>query len=85
MTENNREKTEDQGIHHTKRDAETQMVLGIFITYISIPVLLGTFWAVRSHAMIVNVVAGFVLFGIGVGMWAWGRKVLKKLKEGEEG
>jgi len=84
VNEESQEKKEDPGSQHTRRDAETQMVLGIFITYISIPVLIGTFFAVRPHAMIVNVIAGVVLLGIGVGMAVWGRKRLKGLKEGEE-
>jgi hypothetical protein len=49
-----------------KRDAESQIVLGSFVTLISIPALIGTFWAETKHAMIVNVVAGLVLLGIGV-------------------
>ena len=59
---------------YTKRDSETQIVLGTFVTVISIPVLAGTFWADTVRAMVVNVVAGLVLFCIGVGMAVFGWK-----------
>lgn len=57
---------------HTRRDAETQIALGIFVTAISLPVLLGTFWADSLKAVVVNVAAGLVLLGVGVAMALWG-------------
>jgi putative Mn2+ efflux pump MntP len=77
-TKTDKEIKDDQ---HNRRDAETQTVLGIFITFISTPVILGTFWAQRSHAMIVNLVAGFILLGIGLSMIYVGRKNAKKLSD----
>lgn len=65
--------------HHAKRDAETQTVIGLFVIVMSIMVLIGTFFAVRPHAMVVNVVAGLVLLAIGIGMVVLGRKTRKRI------
>lgn len=51
---------------HTRRDAETFQALGIFIVALAIPVLIGTFFAVRPHAIVVNIIAGAVLLLIGI-------------------
>ena len=64
---------------HAKRDAETYIVLGAFVTLISIPVLIGTFFAERPHAQVVNAVAGLVLLGVGVGIGVWGVIARKKI------
>jgi hypothetical protein len=80
VTESNEpQKPAEAPTDHTKRDAETQKVLGIFITYISIPVLIGTYWAENARAMIVNATAGLVLLAIGVGMAVWGTKTSKRI------
>ncbi len=78
---NDTEKTleEQRTGEHNRRDAETQTVLGIFISIMAIPVLIGTFWAERSHAMVVNVVAGSILLGIGILLAVMGRKASNKL------
>jgi len=89
VNENNGETTEKglgQGVatpclKHTQRDAETQTALGLFVIMISLPVLVGTFWAVRPHAMVVNAIAGFILLGVGIGMVTWGRKTAKKVQK----
>ena len=52
---------------HNRRDAETLGMLGLFITVLSVAVLIGTFFAERQHAMVVNVIAGLVLLAIGAG------------------
>ena len=78
-TENQNSKNEVGNDHHTKRDAETQTVIGLFVIVMSIFVLIGTFYAVRPHAMIVNVVAGSILLGIGVGMVVLGRRTGRKI------
>ncbi len=65
---------------HTKRDAETQMVLGAFIVYISVPVLLGTIWASTFHTRIVNIVAGSVLCALGIVMALVGYRGYRRLK-----
>jgi hypothetical protein len=80
VTENNEpQKQAEAPTDHSKRDAETQKVLGIFITYISIPVLIGTYWAENARAMIVNATAGLVLLAIGIGMAVWGAKTSKRI------
>ncbi len=66
--------------HHFKRDAETQTVLGIFITILSIPVLVGTAWAENYRQTVVNLTAGLVLLAIGIGVFVWGRKTSKRSK-----
>lgn len=55
---------------HTRRDAETLTMLGIFICVLSVAVLIGTFFAERQHAMVVNVIAGLVLLSVGGGFIA---------------
>lgn len=70
MTDRN-EQVEQQKVdphQHTRRDAETQMALGAFVSFISIFVLIGTFWADDTKAIVVNMIAGSVLLGIGVVM-----------------
>ena len=79
MTENNEPQTPEKvPTDHSERDAETRKVLGIFITYISIPVVIGTFWAETARAMVVNASAGLVLLAIGIGMAYSGTKASKK-------
>lgn len=65
---------------YDQRDAETQMVLGGFVTFISIPVLVGTFWADRPHAMVVNIIAGLVLMGVGIAIGIVGLRGYFRLK-----
>lgn len=80
MSENNEQPAAKQDPHHhTRRDAETQMILGAFVTVISIPVLIGTFWATTPHARIVNVVAGLVLLGVGLAIALWGLRTKRSL------
>ncbi len=66
---------------HLKRDSETQMMLGLFITILSIPVIIGTFWAETFRQTVVNLVAGLVLTAIGVGIMVWGVKNRKRAKQ----
>lgn len=65
-----------------KRDAETQTMLGIFVTVLSVPVLIGTAWAENYRQMAVNLAAGLVLLGIGVAVLVWGRVMAKRIKAG---
>ena len=67
--------------HHLKRDAETQTMLGLFITVLSFPVIIGTFWAENFRQTVVNLMAGFVLMAIGIGVFAWGRRTAKRAKQ----
>ncbi|MCA9426802.1 MAG: hypothetical protein H6752_16975 [Candidatus Omnitrophica bacterium] len=81
MNENEKSEKEIRDGEHSRRDAETQTVLGIFITVMSIPVLVGTLFAQRSHAMVVNVVAGLALLAVGVIMMVAGIRGTKKLSK----
>jgi len=56
-----------------KRDSETNMAVGLFLFVLSLPVLLGTLWALdRPRAAVVNAVCGGVLFLIGAGVIFYG-------------
>lgn len=80
MTDEKKPPGIEQAHQYTKREAETQMVLGIFLSVIAIPVLIGTFWAETGRAMVVNAVAGVVLLAIGIGLAIWGRVTSKKVQ-----
>lgn len=58
---------------HSKRDADTLKVLGIFLIVLSLPVLAGTAWADAAFPRIVNAIAGLILLAIGAGMFFYGR------------
>ncbi len=62
------EKVKEEEKQFQQRDAETQLVLGLFVFILSIPVMLGAHWANNTHAMIVNLVAGGVLLLVGLTM-----------------
>ncbi len=57
---------------HRQRDSVTMKVIGSFFAFFAVLVLLGTFWEHRAHAVVVNIVAGLVLFAIGAGMTIYG-------------
>lgn len=61
------------GSRHTKRDAEILRVLGTFLVVLAIPVLIGTIWAEGSVQALINIAAGLIVGGIGVGMILRGR------------
>lgn len=63
-----------------KRDAETETYLGLFITILSIPVLVGTAWAANYRQAVVNAAAGVVLLCIGLGAIVWGRFTARRVK-----
>ncbi len=63
-----------------RRDAETQMALGFFVSLIAVPVIIGTIWADRLSAQVVNAASGTVLLVIGVGMFCFGYSKFRKLK-----
>ncbi len=64
---------------HTRRDAETQILLGGFIFILGVPVLIGTWWAESTASRLVNVAAGLVLLVIGAAFLMYGRSWLKRL------
>jgi len=74
MADTNEEPGNTEHAKFAKRDAETQMVLGSFVAFISIPVLIGTLWAEKLSARVVNLVAGSVLLAIGLGIALYGLK-----------
>ncbi|MCC6486859.1 MAG: hypothetical protein IT364_05105 [Candidatus Hydrogenedentes bacterium] len=62
-----------------KRDGETYMAVGLFILALSIPVLIGTIWALdRPHAAVVNATCGAALAVVGGGAIAYGWKLFKR-------
>lgn len=62
-----------------KRDGETYIAVGLFIVALSIPVLIGTIWAMeRPHAAVVNAVCGVVLAVVGGGSIAYGWMLYKR-------
>ena len=67
--------------HFARRDAETQTMLGLFVGIMSLPVLVGTAFAEKPAAMIVNGVAGLVLLGVGVGLASWGIRARRRLPD----
>ena len=74
MSDTNEKPAQETHVKFARRDAETQMVLGGFITFIAVPVLIGTLWANTFRATVVNVAAGLVLLSIGVGIALYGLK-----------
>ncbi|HEO72677.1 MAG TPA: hypothetical protein ENN80_15575 [Candidatus Hydrogenedentes bacterium] len=66
---------------HLKRDSESQTMLGIFVTVLSVPVLIGTFWAENTRQVVVNIAAGVVLMLIGIGVTTWGRVTARRARE----
>lgn len=66
---------EPEKTDHTKRDAETFLILGGFVVMLGLPVMLGTFWEPNYHAKVVNALAGISLLLIGGAMFAWGIKL----------
>lgn len=58
--------------HHTRRDAETLLMIGAFLAILAVPVVIGTWWANTTAAAVVNVVFGLLLLALGVGAFARG-------------
>ncbi|NUM54961.1 MAG: hypothetical protein HUU46_15040 [Candidatus Hydrogenedentes bacterium] len=72
---------EPEQVDHTKRDAETFLIIGGFVLLLAIPVGLGHFWEWHSrHAQIVNLFATAALFVVGAGMVWRGFALLKRVK-----
>lgn len=76
------ETTPQQG--PTPRDVETLVVLGLFLTVFAVSVLMGVFWSEGFHAIVVNIAAGLVLLGCGLGTFLWARSVNKQVKANAE-
>ena len=55
-------------------------MLGLFVTMLSLPVLVGTLWAEKLSAQVVNAVAGLVLLAVGLVMAVFGASRRRKLR-----
>ncbi len=60
------------------RDGTSLKIIGGFFSLFSILVLVGTFWEKRSHGIVVNLTAGFLLLSIGLGMFFVGRRMSRR-------
>ncbi len=65
---------------HVRRDTETLMALGIFMTVMSLPVIVATIWAGPPFDKVVNFIAGLTLLTIGGGMMYKGRTALRRFR-----
>lgn len=59
-------------IDHTKRDSESFLILGGFLSILATLVLIATLFESQGHSRIVNLAAGLTLMAIGLGMAARG-------------
>lgn len=66
-------------IPHTKRDGETMLMLGGFMSFISLPVMIGTIWAGSGFEKAINLGCGATLLAIGLGFIFRGRHILKNI------
>ncbi|HOQ88760.1 MAG TPA: hypothetical protein PLX03_01355 [Candidatus Hydrogenedentes bacterium] len=66
------------------RDAEIYILLGLFLVFLGVPVILGTWYAMadgRTHGAVVNFIAGMVLTGWGVAGIFYGIFIRRGLAE----
>jgi hypothetical protein len=63
---------EDRKAELTRRDSDTQLALGIFVSIIAIPVIIGTLWADSTSTIVVNLVSGLTLLGLGLALAGYG-------------
>jgi hypothetical protein len=68
----------DQHGKHTRRDAETMLLLGGFMCILALPVIGATPWAGHGFAQVVNALSGIALLLLG-GAFIWrGRTLLQR-------
>ena len=69
-------------VRYEKRDGEIYIALGLFISALALPVLLGTFFAAAENARgaLINGICGGVLLAVGVGAIAYGYVLLQRNK-----
>ncbi len=71
---------------YRQRDAASFLMLGTFFAVMGSLVLVGTFWTLeRMHAMVVNLAAGSILLGIGLGMLALGARARRRALDNPSG
>jgi hypothetical protein len=66
-------------LSHVKRDAEALLILGAFLAFLAVIVLVATVFQAPGHARVVNGGAGLALLLIGGGMAGWSRVLRKRL------
>jgi hypothetical protein len=66
--------------HHTKRDGETLIALGLFLAVLGVPVILGIFWEPPGFVRWVSAVCGLLLMGSGGAFMAKGVSLLKRVR-----
>jgi len=66
-------------VPHTRRDGETMLMLGGFMSFIALPVMVGTIWAGTGFEKAINFGCSVVLLAIGLGFVFRGRHILKRL------
>lgn len=67
-------------VDHTKRDSESFLILGAFLAFLAVLVLLAAVFQAPGHARVVNFGAGFVLLAIGLAKVLWGLALRKRAR-----
>jgi threonine/homoserine/homoserine lactone efflux protein len=63
---------------HRKRDGETLIALGVFLTVLGVPVILGVLWEPAGLARWVSGISGALLVVAGVAFCYKGRSLLRR-------
>ena len=74
------EPSEQTKIEHTKRESESLTIVGGFLIYLSVIVLIAAFMQAPGHARWVNLGASLVLMCIGLGMVFGGRRLRRRVR-----
>ncbi|HOD49515.1 MAG TPA: hypothetical protein PKY01_01150 [Candidatus Hydrogenedentes bacterium] len=64
-----------------KRDSEAFLILGAFLAFLALVVLVATVFQAPGHARVVNCGAGLTLLLIGGGMAVWGRILRRRFSK----
>lgn len=60
------------------KSAQINKVLGLFVLYFGVVIIVATFFTDTFVGQMTNLVAGIILFGIGAGMVLIAKKALRK-------